>query len=71
MGRFHYWLDTGQVTILRPVLHRPPIGYSDCLLYLAVKYSHGLPMVSSILTYQDFTRAVLFSYKSWYLWVIW
>jgi hypothetical protein len=24
MGRFHYWLGTGQVANLQPVLHRPP-----------------------------------------------
>jgi hypothetical protein len=25
-GRFHYWLGTGQVAKLRPVLHRAPIN---------------------------------------------
>jgi hypothetical protein len=70
MGRFHYWLGTGQVTRLRPVLHRPPILYNNSLFYSVVTYSHSLLIVSSILTYQNLTNAVPFSYGVWYLWVI-
>jgi len=30
MGRFHYWLRTGQVTKLLPVLHRLPLKALYC-----------------------------------------
>jgi hypothetical protein len=72
MGRFHYWLGKGQVTKLRPVRRRLPICIlnSNSFFYLAVTYSHTPIKVSSILTYQNLTNAVPFSYCIWYLWVI-
>lgn len=38
MGRFHYWLDTGQVTILLPVLHRLPVLLSFVNYFKLVTY---------------------------------
>jgi len=63
MGRFHYWLGTGQVTKFRPMLHRPPfdvlVGWHVGMIFVhilfAAEYSHIEESLSSILSYQNLT----------------
>jgi hypothetical protein len=46
MGRFHYWLGTGQVAKFRPVLHRPPfdiiVGLMDAIVILHIVFSNRI-----------------------------
>jgi hypothetical protein len=46
MGRFHYWLGTGQVTKFRPVLHRPPFdiiaGLLDAIVIVHIVFSNRI-----------------------------
>jgi hypothetical protein len=77
MGRFHYWLSTGQVTKFRPVLHCPPFdiiaGLLDAIVIVHIVFSNRIIayrrgtvkylILSGLYYEQDFCTKVLGTFR--------